>query len=82
MMTNRTGVLTANYAAYNCMNSANSLRALSFGAGNSASLLSQENRYRTSMLNDGVNYKAGLLMQETNDKITKDNIKRTFSTFA
>lgn len=81
MMTNRTGALTANNAAYNWMSSANSLMALSFGGGNGASLLSSENNLRLSMLNDSVDYQAGLLMDETARKITHDNIKRTFDVF-
>ena len=72
MMTNPIGGLTANYAAYNWMNAANSLMTFK---GNSTYLQQQ-------MLNDSLNYKAGLLMQETQDKLTKDNIKRTFSVFA
>lgn len=72
MMTNPIGGLTAYNAAYNWMSAANSLMSFK---GNSTALQLQ-------MLNDGVAYKAGLLMQESQDKITKDNIKRTFSTFA
>lgn len=82
MMTNRIGGLTANNAAYNWMSSASALNALSFRGGNGASLLSQEKSLRTSMLNDGVSYKAGLLMDETQHRLQKENIKRTFSIFA
>lgn len=82
MMTNRIGGLTANNAAYNYMSAANSLIGLCSFKGSPASLLSAEQRLTTDMLNDSLTYKAGLLMQETQDKLTKENIKRTFSTFA
>lgn len=83
MMTNPIGGLTANNAAYNWMSSANSLRNLaSFGGGNSDALLAAEKRLTSNMLNDSVKYRAGLLMQESQDKIAKENIKRTFSIFA
>lgn len=83
MMTNPIGGLTSNNAAYNWMSAANSLRNLtSFGRGNSASLLAAEKRLNISMLNDSIAYRAGLLMQESQDKIAKENIKRTFSIFA
>ena len=72
MMTNPVGRLTAMNAAYSWMGAANSLMSFK---GNSTQLQLQ-------MLNDSLNYKAGLLMQETQDKITKDNIKRSFSIFA
>lgn len=81
MMTNTIGGLTANNAAYNWMSSANSLRALSFRGGNGASLLSSERSLKSGMLNYSVNYQAGLLMEETAQKLKKDNIKRTFDIF-
>lgn len=83
MMTNPIGGLTASNAAYNWMSAANSLLALSScNTGNTASLFAAEKRLRLNMLNDEVAYQAGLLMQESQDKITKDNIERTFSIFA
>lgn len=72
MMTNRVGTLTANSAAYNRMSAANSLMSFK---GNSTALQLQ-------MLNDSLRYKAGLMMEKTEDTITKENIKRTFSIFA
>ncbi len=80
MMTNPIGRLNANSAAFHWMSAANKL--LSFKGGSPKSLLAQENRLTCSMLNDSVTYRAGLLMQESQDKIAKDNIKRTFSIFA
>lgn len=82
MMTNSIGRLTANNAAYNWMSSSNALMGLASRGGNGASLLRSENSLRMSMLNDSLNYKAGLLMDETNKKLTDENIKRTFSVFA
>lgn len=83
MMTNPIGGLTANSAAYNMMRSSNALLGLcSFKGGNSAALLAKEKSLTLSMLNDSINYRAGLLMQETQDKIIKDKIKRSFSIFA
>lgn len=82
MMTNPIGSLTANNAAYNWMSSANALMGLSFRGGNSASLLAQENLLTTGMMQDQWLWEEGNLMQESQNKITKDNIKRTFSVFA
>ena len=82
MMTNTVSRLTGCNAAYNWMGASNSLSNLSFRGGNSATLLSSENNLRTSMLNDSLSYKASLLMDETNKRLTDENIKRTFSTFA
>lgn len=74
--------LNANNAAYNWMNSADALRGLAFtGNGNMRSLLSAENNLTTQMLNDSLIYRASLLMEESQDKINKENIKRTFSMF-
>lgn len=82
MMTNPIGGLTASNAAYNYMNSANALMNLcSFKGGNSASLLSAEKSLTLGMLNDSLRYKAGLLMQESQDKLAKENIKHTFTMF-
>jgi hypothetical protein len=72
MMTNSIGGLTANNAAYSWMGAANSLMSFK---GNSTAL-------QLSMLNDSLRYKAGLLMQESQDKVQKENIKRSFSIFA
>lgn len=83
MMTNPIGRLSANNAAYNLMNASNSLiRLCSFTGGNPTSLLSAEKNLTTNMLNDSLIYKAGLLMDESQDKLAKENIKRTFSIFA
>lgn len=74
--------LSANNAAYNWMNSADALRGLAFtGNDNMRSLLSAENNLNIKMLNDSVIYQASLLMEESQDKINKENIKRTFSMF-
>ena len=80
MMVNPISRLTANNAAYSWMNSANAL--MSFNGENGSSLLSNENLLRTNMLNDSLNYKASLLMDETNKKLVNEDIKRTFSIFA
>lgn len=74
--------LNANNAAYNWMNSADALRNLAFtGNGNMRSLLQAENNLNIQMLNDSVIYQASLLMEKSQDKVNKENIKRTFSMF-
>lgn len=82
MMTNPIGRLSANNAAYNWMNASNSLIGLCSFRGNSASLMSAERNLRLNMLNDSLNYRAGLLMDESMKKVQDENIKRTFSMFA
>lgn len=72
MMTNRIGGLNAMNAAFNWMGATNSLCSFQ---GNSRAIEMQ-------MIQDSFNYKAYSAMDETQQKIAKDNIKRTFSTFA
>ncbi len=83
MMTNPIGGLTANNAAFRLMSASNSLMNLaSFKGGNLAAIRNAENKLTLNMLHDNLLYKAGLLMQESQDKIAKENIKRSFSIFA
>lgn len=72
MMTNPIGRLSANNAAFHWMSAANSLCSFK---GNSNPLQQQ-------MLMDSFNYKCYSAMAETQDKINKDNIERSFSLFA
>lgn len=81
MMIKPVGRLSANNAAFNWMNASNSLTSLSF-SGNPASLLSSEKNLTSNMLNDSLTYKAGMLQDQSMKKLSDENIKRTFSTFA
>lgn len=84
MMTNPVSRLTTGNAAFNCMNYARSLAALGSSAGgaDSSLLLPTEKSLRADMLNNSLIYKAGLLQEESLNKLNKENIKRSFSTFA
>lgn len=72
MMTNRIGGLNAMNAAFNWMGAANSLMSFQ---GNSRALELQ-------MLNDSFNYKAYSAMDDMQQRIINNNIKRSFSVFA
>ncbi|MFA7658032.1 MAG: hypothetical protein WCY19_01205 [Candidatus Gastranaerophilaceae bacterium] len=74
--------LSANNAAFNWMNSANSLMGLLSFGGNSSSLLASEQRLTSGMLNNSLIYKASLLQEESMKKVSDENIKRSFSIFA
>lgn len=77
------GRLSANDAAFNYMNASNSLTSLcTFTGADRRSLLSSELKLRRDMLNDSLNYKAALLQEATLKKLSEENIKRSFSTFA
>lgn len=82
MMTNPIGGLTATNAAYNWMNAANARLGLLSFRGNMQQAHNRDKQLQLDMLNSSLQYKAGLLMQETQDRITKENIKRSFSIFA
>lgn len=71
MMTNPVGSLQANSAAFRWQQNAD--RILHF-CGNSKDMELQ-------MQQDSFQYKAYNEMQDTNDRITKQNIKRTFEMF-
>ncbi|MDD3436009.1 MAG: hypothetical protein PHC64_02545 [Candidatus Gastranaerophilales bacterium] len=82
MMTGSVGRLSANNAAYNWMSAANCRTRLCSFTGNPSGAL-QSDKYLTSqMLNDSLTYKAGLLQEESLKKLSDENIKRSFSTFA
>lgn len=72
MMTNTVSRLSASNAAYNWMSAANSLMSFK---GNSKNLELQ-------MLNDSFKYQAYTAIADSQDKVQKENIKRTFSIFA
>lgn len=83
MMVQTINRLSANNAAYNWMSSADALRSLAFtGGGNSKAIQEYEKRLQAQMLNDSLNYKANLLIEESMDRVRKENIKRSFSIFA
>lgn len=85
MMTNPVASLNAMNAAYNWMSVANArLGLLSFaGSGvSSSALLNADKNYEPDMLNDSFMYQAYSAMADTQARITKDNIKRSFSIFA
>jgi len=82
-MTNPIGGLTANNAAFNWMNRVDAVRGLcSFRGNNPSLLLNSEKQLTSDMLNDRLGYKAGMLQQDGLKKLSDENIKRTFSTFA
>lgn len=82
MMIKPVGRLSANNAAFNWMNASSSLTNLCSFSGNPASLLSSEKNLTSNMLNDSLTYKAGMLQDQSMKKLSDENIKRTFSTFA
>jgi hypothetical protein len=83
IMVNPINRLNANNAAYNWMSSANSIMGLcSFSGANSLMLLNSEKQLTSDMFRDTTLYKASLLQEETAKKLSDENIKRTFSTFA
>lgn len=82
IMTNRIGGLSASDAAFNYMNAANSLTNLCSFSANPNSLLAAEKQLQFDMFNDSLSYKARLAQDESLKKLTDENIKRQFSTFA
>lgn len=74
--------LSANNAAFNWMNSANSLMGLISFGGSPRSLLAAEQQLTMGMLTDSFKYRAYNAMADSQEKLEKENIKRTFSTFA
>ncbi len=81
-MTNRIGGLRAGDAAYNYMSAANSLTNLCSCPSTPNSLLASEKQLQFGMLNDDLSYKARLAQDESLKKLTDENVKRSFSTFA
>lgn len=80
MMTQTVSRLSAMNAAYNWMSAADSLRAMtsspySFKGNNSKYLELQ-------MCQDAFRYQAYNAIADSEDKVRKENIKRTFSIFA
>lgn len=77
-------MLGANNAAYNVMRSSNALLGLCSFKGNPdlASLNNAEKQITFQMLNSQVQYEANQAQLDSLDKLRKENIKRTFSTFA
>lgn len=84
MFTGPVSQLNAINAANNWMNAADSLRNLAFTGccGDPASTSSAEKNLRLQMLNDSFEYQAYSAMQDMQDRINKDKIKRSFSIFA
>ena len=82
MMTNPVGSLSASNAAFNWMNAASARVGLLSFQGNSASLLAMDKNFASNMLNDSFQYQAYSAMADSEAKLKKENIKRTFSIFA
>lgn len=83
MMTNPVGRLSANNAAFNWMNASNSLMKVPpVVIGNSSYNVAFGKNLETQMLNDSFNYKAYSAMADSQEKLQKANVKRSFSTFA
>lgn len=82
MMINPISRLTANNAAFNMMNDANSIINLCSFKGDPAAAFAMEQRLTQDMLRNQLQYQASLEMEETQDRLNKENIKRTFSIFA
>lgn len=82
MMTNQIGGLTATNAAYNWMNAANARLGLLSFKGNMQQAHNRDKQLQANMLNYSLQYRAGLLMEEQNKKLTEKNIERSFSIFA
>ena len=82
MMIKPVGRLSSNYAAFNWMNSVNAVSGLTSFGSNSINTLKSEQNLRANMLNDSFNYKTAVLQEATIKKLSDENIKRTFSTFA
>lgn len=75
------GRLSASTAAFNWMSAANQI-AFTGCCGDPASRLSAEKNLTFGMLNDSFEYQAYSAMADSQDRIAKENIKRSFSTFA
>ena len=84
MMTGSVSRLSASNAAYGWMSVANSLMNLSFRGSSMpyASLLSADKNLTLNMLNDSFRYQAYNAMADSQEKVQKENIKRSFSIFA
>lgn len=76
--------LNASNAAYNMMQSSNALLGLCSFKGNPDlnSLNNAEKQITFQMLNSQLQYEANQAQMDSLDKLRKDEIKRTFSTFA
>lgn len=84
-VTGRIGAIsTMHNSAFNWMNSANALISMTGNAANQspAVLHAAEKKLLLSMHNDSLMYRIAELQDETYRKLEKDNIKRSFSTFA
>ena len=86
MMTDSVSRLQASNAAFGWMQAANArLGMISCCGGGQPSFRGLNNSDRNlelDMLNDSFQYQAYTAMADSQEKIKKDNIKRSFSTFA
>lgn len=85
MMTNRIPGLSASNAAFNWMNAANarlSMLSCCGGKPSFAGLYNADKNLSLQMLNDSFQYQAYTAMADSQEKLEKENIKRSFSTFA
>ncbi len=79
--------LTAINSAYSAMSASNAMMRLTASAGSftgmdSRSLLASEQRLSRDVLTNSFTYKAAMAQEEALKKLEKENIKRSFSTFA
>lgn len=85
MMTNRIPGLSASNAAFRWMQAADArLSMLSCCDGNPSftGLYNADKNLTLQMLNDSFQYQAYTAMADTQEKLEKENIKRSFSIFA
>lgn len=77
---------TTNNAAFGMMSNADAIMGLSRNSGmsfkNHDTLHAIDKKLTLDMIKNKLLYMMGLAQEKTFDKIKKDNIKRTFSTFA
>lgn len=77
-------IMNSSNAAYNMMQCSNALLGLCSFKGNPdlASLNNAEKQITFQMLNSQIQYEANQAQLDSLDKLRKDEIKHTFSTFA
>jgi len=79
--------LTALNSAYSGMSASNALMRLtasagSFTGGSTRALLASEQQLSNDMLTNSFTYRAAMAQEDAMKKLEKENIKRSFSTFA
>lgn len=81
-----TAINMRNNASFGMISASNSLMQFCSASGmqnqNPANLLANEQRLTQSMLNNSLLYKIASVQEESMKKLSDENIKRSFSTFA